>query len=90
LCSDRKFFLGNIKAISIGVPAGVKDGELFFIPDYIKLSGFNLKKYIEEKFNIPVIIENDVNAAILGYYSLNEEIINIHSNGRSNFADFQL
>ncbi len=66
----------NIKAISIGVPAGVKDGELFFIPDYIKLSGFNLKKYIEEKFNIPVIIENDVNAAILGYYSLNEEIIN--------------
>lgn len=66
----------NIKAISIGVPAGVKDGELFFIPDYIKLSGFNLKKYIEEKFNIPVIIENDVNAAVLGYHSLNEEIIN--------------
>lgn len=66
----------NLKAISIGVPAGVKDGELFFIPDYIKLSGFNLEKYIQEKFNIPVIVENDVNAAILGYYSLHEEVTN--------------
>lgn len=74
LIEDTLLNFENIKAISIGVPAGVKEGKLFFIPDYIKLSGFNLEKHIREKFNIPVIVENDVNAAILGYHSLNEEL----------------
>lgn len=59
----------NIKSIAIGVPAGVKDGKLFFIPDYVNLTGFNLEEYIKDKFNLPVIVENDVNAAILGYNS---------------------
>ena len=66
----------NIKSVAIGVPAGVKDGKLFFIPDYVNLSGFNLEEHIKTKFNIPAIVENDVNAAILGYNSHMENFNN--------------
>ncbi|WP_207671448.1 ROK family transcriptional regulator [Clostridium thermarum] len=60
----------NIASISIGVPGAVKNGEIFFIPDYDAFKGVNLKKYFEERFNLPVVIENDMNAAVIGYHEV--------------------
>lgn len=60
----------NIASISIGVPGSVKNGQIFFIPDYEQFRGINLKERFEERFQVPVIIENDMNAAVIGYYDL--------------------
>jgi predicted NBD/HSP70 family sugar kinase len=75
----------NISSISIGVPGSVKNGDIFFIPDYDQYKGINLKKRFEEKFDVPVVIENDMNAAVIGYH----EVIK-HSETRDvQFADSQ-
>ncbi len=55
-----------IKAISIGVPAGVVNGQIKFINHYEQLKDFKLKEYIEKKFNIKTAIERDMNALIQG------------------------
>lgn len=57
----------NIKIIGIGVPGIIsKDGYLAgtIIKD---LEEINIDKYIEEKYNIPVILENDLNITALGF-----------------------
>ncbi len=58
----------KISAISIGVPGAVDNGRIFYIPGYEKFQNFNLKKYLEDLFSIPVVIENDMNAAVLGFH----------------------
>ncbi|MBS2970078.1 ROK family protein [Metabacillus sp. KIGAM252] len=58
----------NIRSIAIGVPGSVKDGCVFFIPDYELFDQFHVKEYFEDRFSIPVAVENDMNAAVLGYY----------------------
>lgn len=59
----------NIQSISIGIPGAVKNGTVFFIPDYEELQHVNVKEYVEDRFSIPVVVENDMNAAIIGYSS---------------------
>ncbi|MBS4199286.1 ROK family transcriptional regulator [Bacillus sp. FJAT-49732] len=58
----------KISSIAIGVPGSVDNGRVFFIPDYEHFQDVDLKKYYEDYFSIPVVVENDMNAAVLGYY----------------------
>nr|WP_263328598.1 ROK family transcriptional regulator [Neobacillus sp. Marseille-Q6967] len=58
----------KISSVSIGVPGSVNNGRIIYIPGYEHLQNFDLKGYLENRFSIPVVIENDMNAAVLGYY----------------------
>jgi DNA-binding Lrp family transcriptional regulator len=57
----------KISSIAIGVPGSVDCGRIFYIPGYEQFQNFDLKGYYEEQFSIPVVVENDMNAAVLGY-----------------------
>lgn len=59
----------KISSMSIGVPAAVNNGKMFYIPGYEQFQNINLKEYYEEHFSIPVIVENDMNAAVLGFHN---------------------
>jgi len=58
----------KINSVAIGVPGSVDNGRIIYIPGYDHLQSFDLKGYLENRFLIPVVIENDMNAAVLGYY----------------------
>lgn len=60
----------QIGSIAVGVPGAVNNGRIIYIPGYEQFHHFDLKSDFEERFSIPVAVENDMNAAILGY-SLN-------------------
>jgi glucokinase len=57
----------DIKAISMGVPGTVNplSGLLNNAPN-LKIKNFNIKGELQKSFNIPVLLENDVNLATLG------------------------
>lgn len=57
----------KIRSISIGIPGSVKNGQIVYIPHYEQFDQFDLKGYFEKRFSIPVVVENDMNAAVLGY-----------------------
>jgi hypothetical protein len=59
----------KISSMSIGVPAAVDNGKMFYIPGYEQFQNMNLKEYYEKHFSIPVIVENDMNAAVLGFHN---------------------
>lgn len=56
-----------ILIISLGVPGVVERG-FIKICAIKSLADLNLKNILEKKYNIPCVIENDVNMASLGYY----------------------
>lgn len=56
----------NIKVISFGVPGEEIEGRLL-ISDYKELKDKFFTSYIKDKFKLPVILENDINAAVEGY-----------------------
>ncbi len=58
----------KIRALAIGVPGAVDNGRIFHIPGYEKFHNVDLKEYYEAYFSLPVAVENDMNAAVLGYY----------------------
>jgi DNA-binding Lrp family transcriptional regulator len=55
-------------SIAIGVPGSVDNGNIFYIPGYEQFQNFDVKGYYEDYFSIPVVVENDMNAAVLGYH----------------------
>ncbi|MFX3635558.1 MAG: ROK family protein [Candidatus Pristimantibacillus sp.] len=57
----------RIGSIAIGVPGSVNNGRIIHIPSYEKFQDMDLKGYFEERFAIPVVVENDMNAAVIGY-----------------------
>ncbi|WP_010097328.1 ROK family transcriptional regulator [Ornithinibacillus scapharcae] len=57
----------KIGSIAIGVPGSVDNGRIFYIPGYEHLQHLDLKGLLEERFLLPVLLENDMNAAVLGY-----------------------
>ncbi|CAM4478556.1 hypothetical protein FHS16_004869 [Paenibacillus endophyticus] len=57
----------KVKSIAIGVPGSVNSGRIIHIPGYGHFHDFDLKGYLETRFSIPVVVENDMNAAVLGY-----------------------
>lgn len=58
----------KISSVAIGVPGSVENGRIFYIPGYEHLQNFDLKGFLENRFSIPAVIENDMNAAVLGYH----------------------
>ncbi|WP_419961946.1 ROK family protein [Psychrobacillus sp. BM2] len=58
----------KISSIAIGVPGSVNSGRIIHIPGYEQFQNFDVKGFYENRFSIPVIVENDMNAAVLGYH----------------------
>ena len=56
----------SIAAIGISIPGQTKD-EKIFVSWNEKLNGWNLKKEISSKYDIPVKVENDANLVTVGY-----------------------
>ena len=74
----------KIASLAVGVPGSVNNGRIIYIPGYEHLENFDLKGYLENHFSIPVAVENDMNAAVLGYYDSrgrkkNESLIYFYS-----------
>lgn len=59
----------KIHSVAIGVPGSIDHGRIIYIPGYENLQNYDLKEYLENRFSIPVVIENDMNAAVLGYHN---------------------
>ncbi|AOH55395.1 hypothetical protein ABE28_013640 [Peribacillus muralis] len=59
----------QVSSMAVGVPGSVDNGRIFFIPGYEHLQDFDLKGYFENHFSIPIVVENDMNAAVLGYHN---------------------
>ncbi|WP_410768797.1 ROK family protein [Fontibacillus sp. BL9] len=59
----------NVKAIGIGIP-GVAHHGIIGICDVAALAGEPLGPRLEEKYNIDVIIENDMNLTVYGFYNM--------------------
>ncbi|WP_370627146.1 ROK family protein [Psychrobacillus sp. INOP01] len=62
----------KISSIAIGVPGSVDNGRIFHIPGYEQFQNFDIKGFYENQFSIPVVVENDMNAAVLGYHHYRE------------------
>lgn len=59
----------RLRSIAIGVPGAVNNGKIIFIPPYQQFNDYDLKGEFESRFQIPVVVENDMNASVLGYAS---------------------
>lgn len=59
----------EIRILSIGIPGVVKDGHILSC-DFESMEKFDLCGYIEEKYQISAVVENDINATALGYYDI--------------------
>lgn len=57
----------ELRSVSLGVPGAVNEGRIFLIPDYEKYRDFDLKSFVQERTGLPAVVENDMNAAVLGY-----------------------
>ncbi|WP_068501031.1 ROK family protein [Paenibacillus kribbensis] len=57
----------SIKIIGIGIPGQVVNGEIT-VSSHQELTGSRLIEEIESEFGLKVLVENDVNAAINGYF----------------------
>ncbi len=57
----------NIKAICLGIAGSVNPykGTIYLAPN-LGLKNFNIKKLLENEIDYPVLLENDVNLAVLG------------------------
>lgn len=61
----------NIKLIGIGMPGQEIRGKMEN-SDYISLEGKAFAEHLRNQFQIPVVFENDVNVAVLGYCISNQ------------------
>ncbi len=59
----------KLRSVSLGVPGAVNEGEIFLIPSYEQFRNFDLKSFVQERTGLPAVVENDMNAAVLGYIS---------------------
>ncbi|TCM96356.1 ROK family protein [Paenibacillus sp. BK033] len=59
----------NVQAIGIGIPGVVHRG-VIGVCDVPDLAGMPLGAYLEEKYGVPVTIENDMNMTVYGFYHL--------------------
>lgn len=68
LCMIKNY--SKLEVLCIGIPGVVIDGYIG-LGDVDALRNFNLKDKLENKYQLKVIMENDVNAAAIGYYNRN-------------------
>ncbi len=63
---------GQVKAIGLAVPATInsKEGIIMKAPNLPALDGFRLSATLTNELNLPVILENDANAAAIGEHWL--------------------
>lgn len=61
----------NVAAIGIGVPGVVKEGVVSSIPTIPSWEEIDIAKILEEKYDIPILLENDINLAAMGVFSHN-------------------
>lgn len=65
----------SIKVIGIGIPGQAVNGKIT-VSSHHELTGVHLIEEVERRFGLPVMLENDINAAISGYCAkrvLNDE-----------------
>jgi len=66
---ENDLTLKQIRAVGIGAPGAVdpETGKVLFAPN-LSWTNFPLKKTLEKELGLPVAVENDCNAAMLGVY----------------------
>lgn len=57
----------QIRQIGFGLPVGSEKQGYLLASDYPSLQNMPLRAHIEARFGIPTLMENDINAAALGY-----------------------
>ena len=62
--SISQFMSKNVKGIGISSPGPLENGVIKNSPN-IALKNFNLRKYVKNRFNVPVEVENDANCVAL-------------------------
>jgi len=69
----------SIQTLAIGVAGAVDtNGTILFAPDYPTLDGRPLQQELTERFGRPVIVENDMNAAVRAQASDNETTVYVY------------
>lgn len=67
LLDKSKLTEKNIKSLSLGVPGTVNpESGIISVAPNLGIKDYNIKKALQKNFNIPVLLENDVNMAGLG------------------------
>ncbi|MFC5701636.1 ROK family protein [Cohnella faecalis] len=56
----------SMRAIGLGLPGAEYDGKMI-VSDYEALLGVSVTEHLRTRYGKPVIMENDVNAAVIGY-----------------------
>jgi len=66
----------DVQTLAIGVAGAVDTtGTILFAPDYPTLDGRPLQQELTERFGRPVIVENDMNAAVIASAQENESTV---------------
>ncbi|MCL6460029.1 MAG: ROK family protein, partial [Gorillibacterium sp.] len=61
----------SIQAIGFGLPGTEYDGQMI-VSDYKDLLGVSVTEYFRTRYQMPIIMENDVNAAVIGFSNRNQ------------------
>jgi len=56
----------SIQAIGMGLPGTEYEGKMI-VSDYKSLLGVSILEHFSTRYQIPIIVENDVNAAVIGF-----------------------
>ena len=59
---------GTIASIGLGIPGVCSQGIICSVFSIPQLNGYPLIQKLKEQFHIPVLIENDINLAAVGFY----------------------
>lgn len=63
----------DIKVIGVGIPGQAIDGQII-VSSHENLQGVRMSEDIQSHFGLPVVLENDINAAITGYHVEHESL----------------
>ncbi|MEM1486260.1 ROK family transcriptional regulator [Oscillospiraceae bacterium PP1C4] len=69
---DKGFAMAGaqkVSSIGIAVPGTVHSGEISNIPTVPQWEGFDMKSDLFNRYGIPIVIENDTNAATIGIHN---------------------
>jgi len=64
---SKKDLHPSIHTVSIGVPGAVDNGIAFYIQGYEHYQNVDVKQLVEDQLSIATVVENDMNAAVIGY-----------------------